>query len=188
MKCLQECKLTPISKQDVNKLGGKHGSALHAASSRGDEAAASLLLDHGANINARHDSKGTALSLASKRNRDGLALLLLEKGAVDYDGEALIAALSFRSHIPNNLDRPLVGRLLEANRGTDGLDKALSAVEQWQSKVVSKLRSPSGQQRYPSSRQKALLVHCEQAAATIRAASKQSNVEVDRISANASEE
>ena len=66
-----------------------------------------------------------------------------------------------------------MGGLLEVNKGTNGLDIALIAVHHWRSEAARKLaKSRCGSRQDRSSRQKAVVAHCEQAADMIRTAVK----------------
>ncbi|KAH9997429.1 ankyrin repeat-containing domain protein [Russula compacta] len=75
--------------EDVNAKCGNHGTPLHAASYRGHLDAASLLLDHGADLNmAAHQGTQTPLCSAYDGRRLEVMRLLLERGAnvdVKYD-------------------------------------------------------------------------------------------------------
>jgi ankyrin repeat protein len=55
---------------------------LHVASKNGKEAIVSLLLEHGADVNAEHDNDGlTPLHLACEYEEEAVVALLLKKGA-----------------------------------------------------------------------------------------------------------
>jgi ankyrin repeat protein len=54
---------------------------LHLAASCGREKAAEMLLDHGADVNAKSDRGETALHLAAKDGHEGVVTLLLKRGA-----------------------------------------------------------------------------------------------------------
>jgi hypothetical protein len=60
------------------------GTALQAASFKGNEKLVKLLLDKGADVNAEGGYFGTALQAASCRSHENLVELLLGKGALSY--------------------------------------------------------------------------------------------------------
>ncbi|KAF7978584.1 hypothetical protein HWV62_45296 [Athelia sp. TMB] len=66
---------------DLNELGGKWGTALHAASHSNHLEITRLLLETGADVDATGGEYGTALQAASCRGQLEVAQLLLEKGA-----------------------------------------------------------------------------------------------------------
>ncbi|KAJ7671899.1 ankyrin repeat-containing domain protein [Mycena olivaceomarginata] len=68
---------------DVNRSGGKYGSALQAASYGGHIAIVRLLVEKGADINARGGEYCTALQAASCQNHEEVARFLLKAGADD---------------------------------------------------------------------------------------------------------
>src|SRR5262245_26395908 len=60
---------------------GRQWSALHYAVFAGHEAIAQLLIERGANINARATNGSSVLMMAAREGRDGLVRTLLEHGA-----------------------------------------------------------------------------------------------------------
>ena len=89
---------------DVNGQGGKYGTALQAASYKGHEAIAKLLVEKGADINAQGGEYGNALQAASHKGHEAIAKLLIKKGAdvnaqggyyrdASYQGHEAIAKL-----------------------------------------------------------------------------------------------
>jgi len=86
---------------DVNAQGGRHGTALCAASLEGHDKTVELLLSKGADI-AQGGCNGTALQVALYGGHDKTVELLLSKGAdVNAQGGALGTALhvtSYRGH------------------------------------------------------------------------------------------
>lgn len=87
-------------KVDVNAQGGSFVYALSAASLLGHEQVARLLLENGANPNAKGDFlHGHALSAASSNGHEKMVKLLLEKGAnVNAKGGFFGTALSVASY------------------------------------------------------------------------------------------
>ncbi|KAH0553144.1 hypothetical protein GP486_006669, partial [Trichoglossum hirsutum] len=66
---------------DVNTRGGRYGTALLAASSRGHDQVVQRLLEGGADVNAQEEGYGTALQAASFGGYDQVVQRLLENGA-----------------------------------------------------------------------------------------------------------
>ena len=70
---------------NIGARGGVYGTALRAASIKGHEAIVALLLENGADVNARdgYNSRynGNALYAASSEGHHAVVALLLEKGA-----------------------------------------------------------------------------------------------------------
>ena len=66
---------------DVNAEGGRYGSALQAASARGNEAIFIQLLKAGANVNAEGGPYGNALQAASASGYEAIVTQLLKAGA-----------------------------------------------------------------------------------------------------------
>lgn len=100
---------------DINSSGGRHGSALIAASWEGHENIVKLLLEKGADVNAQGGQYGIALQSACFWGYQSIVILLLEKGAdvncaCGYYGFALQAAC-FRGH------KGIAGELIR--RGAD---------------------------------------------------------------------
>lgn len=95
------------SDADIDTRGGKCGTALIAASSRGHEAAVQVLLDHGADVNFQAGTLGTALIAACDSGKDEVVTLLLDRGA-DIDVEAgsfdTALILASRSGHPNTVE------------------------------------------------------------------------------------
>ncbi|TGZ80703.1 hypothetical protein EX30DRAFT_349243 [Ascodesmis nigricans] len=62
-----------------------HGNVLQVAAARGSEELVRLLLDHGANVNARSGSYGAALyaTAAAVNGNESIIQLLLDHGATD---------------------------------------------------------------------------------------------------------
>ncbi|KAJ7840159.1 ankyrin repeat-containing domain protein [Mycena olivaceomarginata] len=86
---------------NVNAMGGRHGTALQAASAEGYEEIVLALLENGANVNAEGEEYGTALHAASAMGHNAIVLGLLENGvnvdAKNDDCTALHVA-SFMGH------------------------------------------------------------------------------------------
>lgn len=79
----------------VNKKSGMYGSALAAASAKGNIEIVQLLLEAGANPNAKDGKEGKygdALATASALGRLEIALLLLQNGANNIKGAILAAS------------------------------------------------------------------------------------------------
>jgi ankyrin repeat protein len=75
-------RLLVVDAEDVNAECGYHGSPLHAASYRGHVDTVRLLLDHGANVNARSEEKmRSPLLSAYYGSHLEVMRLLLERGA-----------------------------------------------------------------------------------------------------------
>jgi ankyrin repeat protein len=75
-------RLIVVDAEDVNANCGYHGSPLHAASYRGHVDSVRLLLDHGANVNARSEEKmRSPLLSAYYGSHLEVMRLLLERGA-----------------------------------------------------------------------------------------------------------
>jgi hypothetical protein len=66
---------------DVNAQSRLFGTALEAASWRGDEQIVKTLLDQGADVNAQSRRHGNALQAASKGGREQVVKMLLDRGA-----------------------------------------------------------------------------------------------------------
>ena len=67
---------------DVNiQMGGIHGQVLQVASLCGHEAMAKLLIENGADVNAKGGEHGNALQAASYKDEEAIARLLIENGA-----------------------------------------------------------------------------------------------------------
>ncbi|KAI0290866.1 hypothetical protein BC826DRAFT_956018 [Russula brevipes] len=80
--------------EDLNTDGGVWGTPLHAASLRGHADVARVLLDHGANANARNVFGESPLYVAHVGNHFDVMKLLLERGAhADAQGDSLGTAL-----------------------------------------------------------------------------------------------
>ena len=102
---------TVLVLSQVNALGNKGFSALMNAAYNGQESTARMLVDAGANLEAKTDAGCTALQGASRNDHLGTATLLIERGcrldAITNDGmTALDIARSF--------ERPALVALLEA--------------------------------------------------------------------------
>ncbi|KAH8825522.1 ankyrin repeat-containing domain protein [Flagelloscypha sp. PMI_526] len=86
---------------DVNMRGGRYGSALQAAASRGDLNVVRFLVEKGADVNMQGGEYGSALQAAAQRGDLSIIRFLVEKGA-DVNmhggryGSALQAAASRR--------------------------------------------------------------------------------------------
>ena len=78
-RLLESVKMLLDSGADINALGGFHGTALNAASSRGYVEIVHLLLERGAHMHTT-SSYGTALEAASSSGRIEIVQLLLDKG------------------------------------------------------------------------------------------------------------
>ncbi|KAL8948546.1 MAG: hypothetical protein Q9222_005280 [Ikaeria aurantiellina] len=94
------------------------------AASKGDEPAVRLLLDYGANIEARSPSQATPLMLACEAlHFDVVDLLLMRNAnvhAADKNGwQPLHRALSNRSPLPNNIPKLLLDREADVNARCD---------------------------------------------------------------------
>jgi ankyrin repeat protein len=91
------------------------GSALQAASSEGREGTVSLLIEHGADVNAQTRKYGTPLYAASLRGQHRIVRILIENGAkINGQGGPFGSALR-AAFIKNKLD---VARLL-IDQGAD---------------------------------------------------------------------
>ncbi|GKT42724.1 putative ankyrin repeat protein L93 [Colletotrichum spaethianum] len=66
---------------DVNAQGGKYGSALQVASTKGHQQIVQLLLEAGANVNTQSGKYGSALQIASTKGYQQIVQLLLNAGA-----------------------------------------------------------------------------------------------------------
>ena len=78
---------------------GNYGTALRAASFGGRKKVVELLLEHGADVNAKGSDDGTALQAASYKGHEKVAELLLEHGAdVNAEGGGYGTALQAASY------------------------------------------------------------------------------------------
>jgi ankyrin repeat protein len=102
---------------------------MYAASSRNIEVVR-LLLEKGADVNARHSGNGGALMLAAQMGNPGIVKLLVEKGADvnlrnDYGYTALMYAATAESNDPE-LIKPLLAGGAEVNLNADDGETALT--------------------------------------------------------------
>ena len=77
----------------LNEVDGKRRTALHRAASNGHEAVVRLLLEKGANFEAKNSCEKTALHCAAMGGHEAVVRLLLEKGAdiEDKDSHGMTA-------------------------------------------------------------------------------------------------
>lgn len=87
---------------NVDLLGPCDWTALHFAATRGRAAAIRVLLDHGADVNARTNLDCTPLFLVCRRGHAGLMQTLLDAGAdfasIDRDGRSPLGVAAERGH------------------------------------------------------------------------------------------
>ena len=80
----------------MNSLGGGNQSPLRLASVNGHLAIAQVLLDHGADVNLKHEDGRSALKCAREESHEAIVQLLLKHGA-DPDESAVDDALPVRT-------------------------------------------------------------------------------------------
>ncbi|KAJ5601798.1 hypothetical protein N7510_011332 [Penicillium lagena] len=110
----------------VNKKGGRLGSALQAASSRGHGKVVQILLDRGADVNAEGGRFGNALQAASYGGHEKVVQMLLNRDAdVNAKGDAIfgsaLQAAAYSGH------EKVVQMLLDVNAEDGSFGSALSA-------------------------------------------------------------
>ena len=121
--------LNYIDRVDIDRRGGHCGTALQLASSKGRKEIVSLLIDHGADVNANHSQYGTAIHQAASLGHLHVVRFLLHKGAYlnvasGDRGSALQAAINYghvtlarflirQSTTDINLDTGLYGNALQ---------------------------------------------------------------------------